>query len=175
MSTRSMCRRFVVVIILIPIIAMGIPNIEGDDPPGFKRDPEGETSTNDLSGSNIAFDLPDLTAIVETTGGLFQLEAYKSTGNDQIIRDVATGQSAALAKISQLFWVSVGQPDFVKTPNPRDPDVNKIFHNSTSGFNTYIQMLTPTHRRMLAGTAQTKYHVEVNDSQIVCQSHTFQI
>ena len=154
-------------IVLIVFIANEIPNIEGDDPSGFNPAPEGDTETNDKSGTSIAFDLPDLTAIVETTSGFFQLEAYKSIDNDQIIRDVVSGQTAALAKTSQLFWVSVGQPDFVKTPNPRDPAVNKIFHNFTSGFNTYIQMLTPTHRRMLAGTAQTKYHVEVNDSQIV--------
>ena len=134
----------------------------GNIPPASK-----DTGTNDLPGTNVAFDLPDLTAIVETTSGLFQLEAYKSTGNDQIIQDAATGQSAALTKTSQLFWVSVGQPEFVKTPNPRNKDAIEIFHNSTSGFNTYIQMLTPAHRTVLAGAAQTKYHVEVNESQIV--------
>ena len=64
----------------------------------------------DLADTNIAFDLPDLTVTMETNTGTHQLEAYKSVNNDKIIRDKATDQ------VSQLVWVSVGRPTFVKTP-----------------------------------------------------------
>ena len=121
----------------------------------------------DLSDTNIAFDLPDLTATVETTTGTYQLEAYKSVNNDQIIRDVSTGQTTAFDKVTQLLWVSVGQPTFVKTSLPSEPNVDRFFHATSFGFVTYVQMLTPPHRSILSATAQRKYRVNVTDSQIV--------
>ena len=156
--------------IIATLILQGISgSTSGDEGGGIPlgtKTSGSDIDPSDLPGTNIAFELPDLTAIVETTSGLFLLEVYRSIGNDQIIRDMATGQSAELAKKSQLFWVSIGQTNFVKTPNPQNQEL-EIFHNTTSDFNTYIQMLTPTYRSALAGAAQTKYHIEVNDSQIV--------
>ena len=117
------------------------------------------------SGTDIVFESPDLITLVETTSGLFHLEAYKSVNNDQILRNVSSGQPTA--RTSQLFWVSVGQPEFVKMPDSHDPNVAALFHSSATGFSTYIQMLTPAHRSVLASTARTKYGVDVNNSQIV--------
>ena len=91
---------------------------------------------------NIAFELPDLTATIETpAGGHYQIEAYKSVPNDRILLQNAEGKPAA-GSTSQLFWVSVGQPTFVKTPvststRGRDPSmVKRLFHYSTLGFYT---------------------------------------
>ena len=149
--------RFTVLTALLAIDQLSAATTNDNDSSG--------TVDNDLSGTNIAFDLPDLTATVETTSGLFQLEAYKSINNDPIIRDVTSGQASA--RTSQLFWVSVGQPAFIKTPDRRDPNITRLFHQSTTGYNTYIQMLTSTHRSVLASTARTKYRVEVTENQIV--------
>ena len=122
----------------------------------------------DLSDTNIAFDLPDLTT-VDTSSGSFQLEAYKSVNNDQILwdRDSSNGKTEVSSKISQLIWVSVGQPVLVKTAHPSKSKSVEIFHSSHYGFFSYIQMLTPAHRRVLSTTASTKYQVKVEDSQIV--------
>ena len=120
-----------------------------------------EVDKKDLSDSNIAFDLPDLTSIIETSSGAFQLEAYKSVNNDRIIRNVSN------EKVSQLFWVSVGQPTLVKKKSPSNRTSEKIFHSSNYGFTTYIDMLTTAHRNVLLSTVNKKYHIKVDVSQIV--------
>ena len=122
-----------------------------------------DVTKRDTSDLNIAFDLPDLAVITETTSGITQLEAYKSVNNDRILRNVSTAGD----QVSQLFWVSVGQPSFVMTPNPNKPNSIEIFHSSNYGFHTYIQMLTSAHRRVLAATARKKYKVAIDDGQIV--------
>ena len=87
----------------------------------------------DLSDSNIAFDLPDLTVLVETTTGSYQLEAFKSVNNDKIIEDSTSNKTN---KAPQLNWVSVGKPTFVNTSDPKNPKVYNLFHRSNFGFTT---------------------------------------
>ena len=115
----------------------------------------------DLTDTNIAFDLPDLIVTMETQTGTHQLEAYKSVNNDAIIRNKTTDQ------VSQLFWVSVGRPTFVKTPKKSNTSITAVFHGSNFGFTAYIQMLTPDQRRELASIAKTKYRLDVAENQIL--------
>ena len=128
---------------------------------GNNIDREVEIHARDLADTNIAFDLPDLTVTMETKTGTHQLEAYKSVNNDKIIRDRATDQ------VSQLFWVSVGRPTFVKTPTKSNANEIAVFHSSNFGFTAYIQMLTPDQRSELASTAKNKYRLDVAEKQIL--------
>jgi len=55
--------------------------------------------------TNIAFNLPDLIVKHKTSRGEYQLQAYKSTGNDQIIRDLRASTTPPPI-IAQLQWVN---------------------------------------------------------------------
>lgn len=135
-------------------LLMGIPlRVDGHG--------QGHNGSSDQTTMNIAFDLPDLTATLETPTGTSQLEAFKSINNDQILRDT-TGK-----RTSELFWVSVGLPNFVKTPDPRNQTIKRLFHFSNNGFNTYVEMMTASQRKALATTARTKYRVEISENQVV--------
>lgn len=67
-----------------------------------------------VSGNNIAFDVPDVTMMVDTPDGELLLEAYRSTHNDRILQD-AENSPGRLSRISRLSWVSLGNPMFIKT------------------------------------------------------------
>ena len=110
--------------------------------------------------ANIAFDLPDVTATIESSTGTFQLEAYRSVKNDEIMR------AADTARKSELFWVSVGHPSFVKTPMWHSEKL-RLFHFSYSGFSSYIEMMNDDQRHILATAARSKYRLSVADNQIV--------
>ena len=153
-----------VVIVLLTCLATNLI-IFGAAAANLGDNPDGE--------NDIAFDLPDLAATMEaSTGGEYQMEAFKSVNNDRILQNAAAGGGASFAS-SQLFWVSVGQPSVVKTAVPsKTGQTNstpmRLFLFSTSGFYTYVQMLTPAQRRLLAATANTKYHgAGVAENQIV--------
>ena len=152
-----------------------LANDNDNDVRSIETDAELNDKNADSSDDkNIAFELPDLTATIDTlVGGHYQIKAYKSVHNDRILLQNAEGKPTAGSR-SQLFWVSVGQPTLVKTPVPtrtggHDPAiVARLFHNSTLGFYTYVQMLTPAQRVLLADTANDKYHgVKVSEKQIV--------
>ena len=120
---------------------------------------------NDETSHGIAFDSPDLTAIVDTTSGQFQLEAFKWTRNDRILEQLSSDKAVTSA-ITQLGWVSIGHASFVRTADPKNQSEVKIFHETDDGFSTYIQMLSPEQKQVLAAAAYTKYHLKVEDNQI---------
>ncbi len=64
---------------------------------------------------DISFKLPDLIASWKSDGGNYRLEAFKETGNDAVL-----GKSD-LKLISQLRWVSIGNPKLVKTGSINEP------------------------------------------------------
>ena len=115
--------------------------------------------------NNIAFDLPDLTAIVMTSSGQFQLETYKFINNDKILQERdshisgSQGRSPPSSATSQLLWVSIGEPTLCKT---RDTAyTSRLFHFTKTSFYTHDQMLTSDHIKQLAQTARNKYKVSV--------------
>lgn len=110
---------------------------------------------------NVAFDLPDLTVSVETTTGTAQLEAYKSVNNDKILQD------SSGTKISQLFWVSVGLPNIIKSPSPQNSSDVRLFHFNNRGFSIYLEMKSDAARNALAAAARSKYKVNISDYQVV--------
>jgi hypothetical protein len=75
---------------------------------GSKADESTSISRADQhTENNIAFDLPDLTATLDSPdGGEFQIEAYKSTGNDVILQLTSAASTGQSPRTSQLFWVS---------------------------------------------------------------------
>ena len=134
----------------------------------LKSDEAGKRGANDEFSKDIAFDLPDLSAIVETTTGQFQLEAFKWSKNDQILERIGQQSSvgAATSISTELRWVSIGYVTFVKTTDPKNPNTTNLFHKTEDGFTTYIDMLSPAHRNILAEVAKKKYRVDVTGDQI---------
>lgn len=123
--------------------------------------PEDQNGATEL---NIAFDLPDIVTAIELPYGAVQLEGFKSVNNDRNLHDV-TG-----TKTSQLFWVSIGHPQFIKTSDQdksTDTKGTELFHFSNRGFSTYIEMMTQEQRRALVGAARSKHEVNISDNQIV--------
>ena len=121
--------------------------------------------SGESSDSNIAFDSVDLTTIVETVTGEYQLEAYRSIKNDPILLAFSNEQNSVnFGKISQLHWMSIGLPTFVRMSHVwRDTE---LFHETNDGFSTHIQMLTLEHRKELASVARTKYNLNITSDQI---------
>ena len=134
----------------------------------LKSDRVERRGTNDEFSKDIAFDLPDLTAVVDTMSGEVQLEAFKWTKNDQILERLGQKNSdGATTSIStELRWMSIGYATFVKTADPKNPNKEEIFHETEDGFTTYIDMLSPVHRNVLAEVAKQKYRVDVTGDQI---------
>jgi hypothetical protein len=127
----------------------------------------GQTSNEDTSENNIAFHTAELTVTIETpNGGEYQLEAFKSVHNDPVLNKIDR-------PVSQLSWVSIGHPTFIRTRDitatDRDDATSstRIFHFTNAGLYAYIQMLTPVHRRLLAAKASSKYNANVTHDQIV--------
>lgn len=115
----------------------------------------------DSSPVNIAFDLPDLTVTLDSPLRKFQLEAYRSTSNDAILKGGSGG------KTSELNWVSLGMPEFIRTSDMINPELFRTFHLNPYGFTSYIQMMTEEQRQMLVATVQAKYGVDITENQIV--------
>jgi len=118
---------------------------------------KGRAANQEPETNNIAFDLPDVIVNWETPNGETEIEAFKSTNNDKILREAGTPRS------SQLVWVSLGHPTFVAIPGSD----SRLFHESANGHYTYIRMLTTGQRKLLAARATRKYMVNVSYKQIL--------
>ena len=134
----------------------------------LKSDEDGKRGAHDDFSIDIAFDLPDLTAVVDTMSGEFQLEAFKWSKNDQILEKLGqlSNVGAPTSISTELRWVSIGYVTFVKTTDPKHPNTTNLFHTTEDGFTTYIDMLSPAHRNVLAEVAKKKYRVDVTGDQI---------
>jgi len=135
---------------------------------GTSVDITGSDNAQDTE-NNIAFDLPDLAVDVKNSpsGSELQIQAFKSTNNDRILRELRKSRLPANSSpaMSQLTWVSIGQPLLCKTGG--NVNTSRLFHFTKSGFHTFVEMLTPTHRTQLAKKATDKYGIRVNESQIL--------
>lgn len=119
-------------------------------------------SSGRQSPMNIAFDLPDLITTVATDSGTAQLVAYKSTNNDRILVNATASAKTPSSSSSQLFWVSIGVPKLIRTPDPQNRTAaggrtHRLFHFNHNGFSAYVQMMTSSQRQALAATARSKY------------------
>ena len=73
----------------------------------------------------------------ELMTGEYQLEAYRSINNDRILFELSEGKNSAnLGKISQLHWVSIGQPMFVKMPYVVEGLMNSSMNPTTGSVPT---------------------------------------
>jgi hypothetical protein len=115
------------------------------------------------STDEIYFDVTDLAVSYNNQNGdVYQLEAYKTSVNDKIIKDAATGQ------YNQLSWVSIGHPRIVKTnyASSQSDVESKLFYFNNEGFYTYVSMLTDEHKQLFVNAVQQKYNVNINTHQI---------
>ena len=101
-----------------------------------------QSSCSQISQESSDFDLntPDLTTSYETDQKQFQIEAYKSSFNDKLIQKNQTDFH------KQLKWVSLGNPILIKTTQN---NISSLFHDSSDGFYTFIQILSNHEREIL--------------------------
>jgi hypothetical protein len=111
--------------------------------------------------SNIVYDIADITTLNLENNNMVQLEAFKSSLNDVILSKQNTSE------YGKLIWVSLGNPTLIRTPNIRNKSISNIFHFSTEGFYTYVEMLTKIQRQILLKTIKNKYQVDISIDQLV--------
>lgn len=116
--------------------------------------------TPDSGDNTIFFDMPDLTVQYVHQNVVYQLEAYKSSGNDKILNENDK------SKFNQLLWVSLGHPLLIKTTFKSD-NSPQLFHFSQERFYTYVSMLQEEHTQIFADLVAKKYNVSVSPKQIV--------
>ena len=107
------------------------------------------------------YDRPDIISEMDLDKGnfLIVLEAFKSIENERILVDNNN------LTFSRLSWVSLGYPTLmaVMGTNQTRP---KIFHSSSGGFHSYINMLTDEQRNSIREKIKLKYHIDVDKNQI---------
>ena len=129
---------------------------------------------------NYLFDSPDLVASISTgdKGQNVILEGFKTLENDQILVENNTNL------FPQLFWVSLGYPQLIRTRYLPELNYSRIsenstrlnitfkhqprkFHYNSEGFYTHMQFLTDPQKEALAQTAIFKYGLKsISSSQI---------
>jgi hypothetical protein len=153
-------------LILLTLIAINCLNIfvssQEDDEIQYNDNtataPESRSSTDE-----IYFDVTDLAVSYNNQNGdIYQLEAYKTSVNDKIIKEAATGQ------YNQLNWVSIGHPKIVKTKffSSQTDAESKLFYFNNEGFYAYVSMLTDEHKQLFVNAVKQKYNVNINTHQI---------
>lgn len=114
--------------------------------------------TNGQSGSNIVFDLADLTVDFETDFGSVSLEAFKSSLNDVIL------EKSDPTKFGQLNWLSIGFPTLT---HGQVNSTQSLFVFRPEGFYAKCDMLTDAHRNLFQGVVYRKYGINITKNQIV--------
>ena len=94
-------------------------------------------------------------------GNEFQSEAYGWNQNDEILAKNNT------KNYGKLKWCSLGHPILVQTKSNIQSKQNSLFHHSSNGFYTHIQLLTVEHKKMLATLAKTMYKIDIEPYQIL--------
>ena len=97
---------------------------------------------------------PDITTNVFVDDKEFQLEAFSWNQNDKILA------KNNIKYYGKLKWFSLGNPVLVKVKD-------RLFHYSSNGFYTHIQLLTNEHKKLLAKKAKKVYNIEIEFDQIV--------
>ena len=111
---------------------------------------------------DIVYDVADIRTVYPVkSDNTIQLEAFKSSSNDIILSGKNT------TEYGKLNWVSLGNPTLVRTPNIRNKNVSNIFHFSTEGFYTYVEMLTIQQRQTILQSIANKYKINVSIDQVV--------
>lgn len=111
---------------------------------------------------DIVYNVADIRILYPVrNNNTIQLEAFKSSYNDAILSKKNTSE------YGKLNWVSLGNPTLIKTANIRNRSISNIFHFSTEGFYTYVEMLTEQQRLTLLQSIKNKYQIDVSIDQIV--------
>ena len=100
----------------------------------------------------------DLVVDYFENGLIHGLEAYKSNGNDNILKENTS------LNYNKLRWFSIGYPLLVKTKISNNNE--NLFHFNPRGFSVSIQMLTNEHKKLLVEEVKRKYKIAIELKQI---------
>ena len=104
---------------------------------------------------------PDLITGIKVEGNEFQLEAYGWNQNYEILAKNNT------KNYGKLKWFSLGYPVLVQMKSNIHSKPDNLFHHSSNGVFTHIQLLTVEHKKMLAALVKTMYNIDIESYQIV--------
>ena len=104
---------------------------------------------------------PDLITNIKEDGNEFQLEAYRWNQNDGILYKNNTKNYA------KLKWFSLGHPIIVLMNSNVHSKQDRLFHHSSNGIFTHIQLLTFEHKKLLANKVKELYNIEIQLDQIM--------
>ena len=103
--------------------------------------------------------VPDLVVEVNVDGNDIQLEAFKSKQNDEIMAQNST------KNYGRLKWFSLGHPVLVEMKS--SSNISSLFHYSSKGFFSHIQLLTIEQKKLFLKEIKSLYNIEVGLNQIV--------
>ena len=104
---------------------------------------------------------PDLITYIKEDGNEFQLEAYGSNTNKEIIAENNT------KNYGQLKWLSLGYPVLVQMKSNIQSKQDRLFHHSSIGIVTHLQLLTFEHKKLFAHKVKNMYNIAIELDQIV--------
>lgn len=118
-----------------------------------------------LDSENVMIETIDLTVEVrEEDGKSFVMEAYRSTRNDDILRDNKT------KLFGQLEWHSIGSPTLTQlSPSGHLSSLsfNNLFQITPTGFYFLIEVLTDSQKEAFREKIKSKYGIKVDRNQII--------
>ena len=123
-----------------------------------------DRSRRDINDLNNDYDFTQPDIIVEykfTTNDcqtIVTLEGFKMKSNDQILREAKSDM------YKRLHWLSLGHPTLVAMSQRGKPQ--QLFHWSSRGFYTMVNMLTPPLHANLKQKVKRKYNISLDDDQI---------
>ena len=91
-----------------------------------------------------------------------KIEAFKSTNNDQIIKNNQT------SRYGELEWHSIGFP-FLANINPENSSLSfaNLFQITPNGFNIFIEFLSDVQKKAIIENIKIKYGIDVHSSRII--------
>lgn len=116
-----------------------------------------------LDSENVMIETIDLTVEIQQDGKSTVMEAYRSTRNDEILRNNKTLQ------FGQLEWHSIGSPTLAHLTNKHSSTLSyaQVFETHQDGFNILFEVLTNSQKEVFRDKIKSKYGINVDLNQII--------
>ena len=122
--------------------------------------------TSQVHLDNVVIETIDITVdeYIDNNNNTIQnkIEAFKTTNNDQIIKNNQT------SRYGELEWHSIGSP-FLANIHSKNSSLSfdNLFQITPNGFNIYIQFLNDSQKRAIIEKIKIKFGIDVHSSQII--------
>ena len=114
--------------------------------------------------NNFVYSPPDIVIATKYNGAHIYVDAFKSSINDDIIRNKLQNQ------YNRLQWESLGVPSLVLTSQTTNANstgsrgVLVTWSNNNTGFNVFIETLTDEYRSLLKEKIERQYSIVIDST-----------